>query len=144
MYKRQLRIVFSWKAIEDGDMYIFEDPIPGTYATDEEGDAVAGNTPFVWWSDISALPGIRLEQDCTTKECGVETIFFEDDYRHNGATYSVAVNVFAGVGQDGDSKCVLAGPADACKLQGTSSAPDEKVEFFDHDGRLASVSYFSR
>ena len=140
----QLRIVFSWKAIEDGDMYIFKDPIPGTYKTDEEGEALAGNTPFVWWSDTAALPGIRLEQDCTTKECGVETIFFENDYRHNDATYSVAVNVFAGVGQDRTSKCVLAGPADACKLQGTSSAPDEKVEFFDQDGRLASVSYFSR
>jgi len=79
----ELRVVFTWKTISDGDLYIFKDPIPGSYQSDEPG-----NSPFVFWDAREALPGIRLEQHCTTKECGAETIFFAGNFSRKSARYS--------------------------------------------------------
>jgi len=129
----ELRIVFSWKQISDGDIYIFKDPIPGHY----ESESVA-NTPFIFWDDTLALPGVELQQDCTTKECGVETIFFSTNDAHIDATYSVAVSVYAGINQSDGGKCAL---STVCSFQGKGDSQDEVVDFFDHSGRTTSVSW---
>ena len=70
-------------------------------------------------------------------------MYFTRGDDHAGATYSVVVNVYAGVNQNSkDGKCVE-DPA-VCVLQGTSSAPDEVVRFFDQHGLIAEIKYISR
>ena len=144
----QLRIVFSWKAISDGDMYVFRGALPICYEN-EEGDRrrreISTNCTkesFVWWVNVEGLDSVRLEQDCTTKECGVETIFFDDSPVHDGMVYTVAANVYAGVGQSSDDgKCDVSSD---CNFAGTYNVPDEIVQFFGAGGRIAEVKYESR
>ena len=134
-----LRVVLTFSGIEDGDLYIFRDPLPGKY--ENEG---SNNDPFVFWDDQEALSGIKLEQDCTTNECGTETVLFSSSPDHVDATYSVVVNVYAGVGQDSeDGKCVLH-TTKRCRLQGNSTNPDETVHFYDNNGLITQVRYQSR
>ena len=134
-----LRVVLTFSGIEDGDLYIFRDPLPAKY--EEDG---SNNDPFVFWDDQEALSGIKLEQDCTTNECGTETILFSSSPDHLNATYSVVVNVYAGVGQDSEEgKCVL-DTTKRCRLQGNSSNPDETVHFYDKNGLITQVRYQSR
>ena len=134
----ELRVIFGWSKISDGDVFIFKDPIP----IHNELRRRAGNEPFVYWDDTQALPGVRLEQDCTTKECGVETVFFSNSAVHNGATYTVAVGVYAGLDQDSsDGKCEV---SPVCNLQGRNSGRDERVDFYASSGLVEKVEYVGR
>ena len=131
----QLRIVFTWKAISDGDMYVFRGPLPIRYLG---GTQMPVHDPLVvWWDDPTGLDGVKLEQDCTTKECGIETIFFDDSPVHDGMMYTVAANVYAGVDQDSvDGKCTTSAQ---CHFQGRDD--DETVQFWGRDGPIAVVKY---
>ena len=131
----QLRIVFTWKAISDGDMYVFRGPLPIRYLG---GTQMPAHDPLVvWWDDPAGLDGVKLEQDCTTKECGIETIFFDDSPVHEGMIYTVAANVYAGVDQDSENgKCITSAQ---CNFQGRGD--DETVQFWGRDGPIAVVKY---